>query len=239
MATPDQVVRGRASEGREGKIPLAVFDFDNTMIDGQTGVIFTRYLLDKGYVSHATVAKVIAWGAKYFVRLPVEQNRVREYIFSDLVGMTTEEFEDISKDFHDKVLTRLYRSDALRTLTERQREGCATLVASATFEPVVAEVARHLGMDGYTGTVMEVDDSGRYTGFVEGRVVQAEDKLERILDWGDEHLGAGRWKLTYAYGDHHSDYDTLDAADHPVAVHPSFSLWRAALRLGWPIERWR
>ena len=48
-----------------------------------------------------------------------------------------------------------------------------------------------------------------------------------------------QWKITYAYGDHHSDYDTLDAADHPVAVHPSFSLWRAALRLDWPIELWR
>ncbi len=220
-------------------VRVAVFDFDNTLIDNQTGIIFTRYLLDKGYVSHLTVAKVIGWGAKYFVRLPVKQNRVREYIFSELTDLTPAELRVLSKDFHDTVLMRHYRQDALKELEKLKRRGYTTLVASATFQEIVDDVAEYLGMDGAVGTVMAVDSTGHYTGKVAGKAVQGEDKLNAITLWADEHLGAGRWELAYAFGDHHSDIETLDAARHPAAVNPCFSLWRHAKSAGWPILHWR
>ena len=225
--------------GREGPARLAVFDFDNTMIDGQTGVIFTRYLLDHDYITRWNTAKVIGWGAKYFVRLPVDQHRVREYIFDDLKGMTEDEFRAIAKDFHDRVLTECYRSDALETIAARQREGCVTIVASATFVEVVDEVAGHLRLDGAVGTHMELNERGRFTGHVKGEVVEGENKLRAIRAWADEHLGKGRWQLAYAYADHHSDYETLSCAVHPTTVHPSFSLLVSALREGWPVRNWR
>ncbi len=217
---------------------LAVFDFDNTLIDNQTGIIFTRYLLDRGYVSHATVAKVIGWGAKYFVRLPVEQRRVREYIFSELTDLTPADLAELSKDFHDRVLVAHYRTDALRELEKLKRRGFKTLVASATFQEIVEDVADYLGMDGAVGTIMAVDSTGHYTGKVANEVVQGQGKLRAITLWADEHLGAGRWTLSYAFGDHHSDIETLDAAKHPTAVNPCFSLWRHAKASGWPIARW-
>ncbi len=227
-----------SSSAPPAPVRIAVFDFDNTMIDNQTGVIFTRYLLDKGYVSHFTVAKVIGWGAKYFVRLPVEQKRVREYIFSELTNLTPAELVVLSKDFHDTVLMRHYRQDALRELAKLKRLGLTTLVASATFQEIVDDVAEHLGMDGAVGTVMAVDSTGHYTGKVAGEVVQGADKLNAITLWADEHLGAGRWELAYAFGDHHSDIETLDAAKHPAAVNPCFSLWRHAKAESWPILHW-
>ncbi len=227
------------SSGSTTSVRLAVFDFDNTMIDNQTGIIFTRYLLDKGYVSHFTVAKVIGWGAKYFLRLPVDQRKVREYIFSELTDLTPAELEVLSKDFHDTVLMRHYRQDALRELERLRRRGLTTLVASATFQEIVNDVAEHLGMDGAVGTVMAVDPSGHFTGKVGSEVVQGEGKLNAITRWADEHIGAGRWEIAYAFGDHHSDIETLDAAKHPAAVNPCFSLWRHAKANGMPVLRWR
>ncbi len=220
-------------------VRLAVFDFDNTLIDNQTGVIFTRYLLDKGYVSHLTVAKVIGWGAKYFVRLPVDQNKVREYIFSELTYLTPAELEVLAQDFHDTVLIRHYRQDALREVEKLKRRGLTTLVASATFQEIVDDVAGYLGLDGAVGTVMAVDSTGHYTGKVASEVVQGEGKLNAITRWADEHIGAGRWELAYAFGDHHSDIETLDAAKHPAAVNPCFSLWRHAKAESMPILHWR
>jgi phosphoserine phosphatase len=40
---------------------------------------------------------------------------------------------------------------------------------------------------------------------------------------------------SYAYGDHHSDYQLLDAVGHPHAVNPDFQLRRRATERGWPI----
>lgn len=228
----------RVSTATASPVQLAVFDFDNTMIDNQTGIIFTRYLLDKGLVSHMTVAKVIGWGAKYFVRLPVEQNRVREYIFSELTDLTPAELEVLAQEFHDTVIMEHYRTDALVELERLKRQGCVTLVASATFQEIVDDVAEHLQMDGAVGTRMAVDATGHFTGKVGSDVVQGEEKLEAIGAWADEHLGQGAWELAYAYGDHHSDIETLAASEHPTAVNPCFSLWRHAKRAHWPTVHW-
>ena len=69
-----------AQEGRSGEtpsVPIAVFDFDGTVINAQSGTQFTKYLLLKHYIGPIIAFKVIWWGLRYTLHLPIDQDRVR------------------------------------------------------------------------------------------------------------------------------------------------------------------
>lgn len=220
-------------------VPVAVFDFDGTSIEGQSGTFFTHYLLTHDLISHWQVAKLIWWGTRYVLHLPHRQDEARELVFSDLGHRDPAEVEQIMRDFHDVELVPRYRPQALAEVRKRKEEGCITLLVSATFRGIADVAGEYMGVDGVVATVMERDATGHFTGFVEGDVVEGPAKVEAVRNWSDEHIGKGRWKLAYAYGDHHSDEELLEASEKCYAVCPGTVLERLAKKNDWEVLDWK
>lgn len=217
---------------------MAVFDFDGTSIGGQSGSLFTRYLFLCHIMSVGRLARLAWWGIRYKTHLPYRQDEARELVFGALRGRSSEEIDDIMKRFHDEVLAPRYRPRALEEVRRCHEEGLVVLLVSATFEPIAEVAARTMGVDGFAATKMERDGNGSYTGRVDGPVVAGAEKYRAVVRWCDEHLGAGRWRLVRAYGDHHTDVDLLSRADNAFAVCPGKTLAVTARRNGWPILDW-
>ncbi|MCI2208064.1 MAG: haloacid dehalogenase-like hydrolase [Atopobiaceae bacterium] len=207
-------------------------------MDGQSGALFSTYLLRRGYLSPKAVLSLGLWGLRYQLHLPHRQGLPREVIFERLGHLDCDEVERIMRDFHDKVLLPRYRADALVEVGRRREEGCVTLLVSATFMAIAELGAAHLGMDGAVATRMRRDATGHFTGEVEGSVVQGEEKVRAVAAWADEVYGAGAWTLAYAYGDHHSDEELLSSAESCFAVCPGQALKTIAKRNDWPILEW-
>lgn len=246
---PDaQIAGARSLETREpgapadvarGIVPLAVFDYDGTIIDGQSGALFSRYLLQRGLISKRTASRLVWWGARYKLHLPYRQDEARELIFRDLGALGRDEAHRIMHEFHDEVLVPRCRVDAVSRIHRCHEEGCLTLLVSATFEEIAREAAERLGLDGYVGTRMEVDERGNFTGQVEGEVTAGEGKCRAVRAWADEHLGPGRWRVAYAFGDHFTDEPLLAEAEQGFAVCPGKTMRQIARRRGWPVLEWR
>lgn len=221
-----------------GTARLAVFDFDGTCIDGQSGLYFAEYLLSQGYLSAKTSLRLAWWGFRYEFHLPHRQEEAREAIFSNLDRYDQTQVEDIMKSFHDEVLLKKYRPKAIEEIRRRHDEGCVTLLVSATFLGIAQAAFEHLGTDGLVATEMEKDAEGNFTGRVGGAVIAGKQKPVAVARWANEHLGKGAWHIVYAYGDHHSDEYLLDEAAVPVAVSPGKTLRKKAQRRGWQIVDW-
>ncbi|MDO4538279.1 MAG: HAD family hydrolase [Coriobacteriales bacterium] len=217
---------------------VAVFDYDGTCIDGQSGSLLARWLLRKGYLSPRTSAKLAWWGARYKFHMPYRQEEARELIFGALEERSPEEVDRILTAFHNEILLPRYREEAVREVALRHSEGCATVLISATFYEIAREASKYLHTDGFVATRMELDDQGNFTGKVLGDVIVGEAKVQVAREWADERFGAEGWNLSYAYGDHHSDKELLEAADHPFAVTPGPTLKKVAQRKGWTILDW-
>ena len=218
--------------------PVAVFDYDGTCISGQSGLLIARWLLRKKYLSLRSAAGLAWWGFRYKFHLPYREERSRELIFHDLAPLGSEQIHSIMVDFHREVLLPLYRPAALREIAERNEQGCATVIISATFEDIAKEASLYLGTDGFVATQMECDGFGQYTGNVLGKVITDEAKVEAVRQWADEFIGKDSWNLMYAYGDHHSDINLLSEAICPVAVCPGPTLLKAAHKNDWPVANW-
>ncbi|WP_187325064.1 HAD family hydrolase [Olsenella uli] len=218
---------------------LAVFDYDGTIIDGQSGSLFSRYLLARHLISPRTTGRLLWWGCRYKLHLPYRQDEARELIFRDLGSHDLEDARRIMRSFHDEVLAPRYRKDAVAEVRRRNEEGCVTLLISATFHEIACVAADDLGVDGFVATRMQLDANGHFTGRVDGEVVAGEGKCRAVSRWADEHLGKGAWTIAYAYGDHFTDEPLLAQAEHGFAVCPGKTLKSLAKRRDWPILDWR
>lgn len=218
---------------------LAVFDYDGTIVDGQSGLLFSRYLFSRHLISLSTAGRLMWWGIRYKLRLPCREGEARELIFRDLGARGYEEALRIMREFHEVSLVPRYRADAIAEVGRRRKEGCVTVLVSATFQEIARVAADALGLDGVVATRMELDDHGHFTGRVEGEVVAGQGKCRAITRWADGRFGAGHWLIAFAYGDHLSDEPLLEQAEYCFAVCPGKTMRHQARQRGWPVLDWK
>lgn len=207
-------------------------------MDGQSGQLFSLYLLRHGLISRRTALRLGWWGARYKLHLPYRQDEARELIFRDIGGYDHDDVMRIMRDFYAEVLAPRTRQDAVRQIEACHAEGLTCVLVSATFFEMARVAAEQLGIEGVAATHMQLDEQGRFTGAVEGEVVAGEGKVRAVTAWANEELGEGAWSIARAYGDHFTDESLLALADEPVAVCPGTTLARIARRRGWKIVRW-
>ena len=217
---------------------IAVFDFDGTVISGQSGLLFSAYLLRRHLSSVSRTLKLVWWGVRYKLHLPQRQEEARELVVGALTQYSIEFANAVMHDFHREVVEGMYRPQALEEVRRRQAEGCCVLLVSATFEPIAEWAAKKLGVDAFLATKMQVGADGHYTSKVDGPVIEGAQKLVSATEWCNQHYGKGNWELAYAYGDHYSDATLLSAAQTSCAVCPGPTLTRLASKRGWTILNW-
>lgn len=220
-------------------VKLAVFDFDGTLISAQSGTQFTKYLFFNHIIGPWNTFKVMWWGARYVLHLPHDQAAVRRYLLDDLSHYSREEILQMMADFHDTVLTKFYRPSGLRQIERCHEEGCVCVLASATFWGIARRACEYAGLDAFVATKMASGPDGKFTGRVEGSVMEGPAKPKAVTEWADATYGPGNWAIEYAFGDHHSDEEMLEAARCPSAVDPGRTMRSIAKKRGWPILEWR
>lgn len=217
-------------------VRLAVFDFDGTSLSGNSPVMLVRYL--RKHMRKSILARIIAWGAAYKMRLPQNEAWVRGLVFSVFQGKSVNKVNEFLWDFYAEKVAPRFRSSADECMRAHIERGDVVVCVSATFEPIIAAaMTEHPIMFGIA-TRMAAHTNGTYTDRVEGEPVEGPEKLAALKRFADQYFGEGAWRLDSAYGDHHSDRTLLAAAEHPHAVTPDRPLTRTAGREGYPILNW-
>lgn len=219
-------------------VEIAVFDFDGTSIEGNSPVILVRHLFRNGLLKKRALTRILLWGAAYKLRLPQNESWVRGVVFSSFEGQGQHEVDAFLERFYDEHIDHLFRAQADKAIQAHRAAGREVWAVTATFEPIIRQAMKRHGYTREFSTRMAVDEEGRYTCQVEGLPVEGEEKLHVVTRYADEAYGKGNWKITHAYGDHHSDRALMAAAEHPCAVTPDRPLRRHAKSLGWEIAAW-
>lgn len=220
------------------KVKIAVFDFDDTSIEGSSPSWLVNRLIFERKISPLTTAKIAAWGIAYKWHLPQNEAWVRGQVFRAFEGKPKEEVDRYLVSFYDEYIAKRFRPKADEAMRKAADEGCEVIVVSASFEPIVLRAMESHPFQHQISTRMKVAADGTYTREVDGRPIEGEEKLTALKHWCDGRYGEGNWVLEYAYGDHHSDEPLLEAANHPFAVSPNTGMSRIAKRRGWPVLDW-
>ena len=231
----DQIMQQQLTD----KAQIAVFDFDDTSIEGSSPSWLVNRLIFEHRISPITSLKIGFWGLAYKWRLPQNESWVRGQVFKAFVGKPKAEVDKYLVAFYDKLIEPRFRPKADAEMRKRAEEGCVVVVVSASFEPIVLRAMEKHPFHAQISTRMKVAPDGTYTREVDGRPIEGDEKLVALKRWCDGRFGPGQWEIAYAYGDHHSDEPLLSSAKHPFVVSPNTGMSRIAKAKGWPVLDWK
>ena len=220
------------------KIHLAVFDFDGTIIEGSSPISLVSCLRSDNKMGKRNLYKVALWAFKYRFKIPHEQETSRRLVFESFKGMSQPEVKAYMSSFYLKKIKSKLRPLALKQIENAHNAGYTPVLVSASFECLIDVVARDLQIEHYIGTKMKLDSNGAYTNRMDGEAVEGAHKLIALTRYANANFGKDAWTIDYSFADHHSDFEILNAAKHPVAVSPDKTLLRTANEKGWEIRNW-
>lgn len=209
---------------------LALFDLDNTLLDGDSDALWGRFLIREGAVDAEEYRRA---GARYMAEYRAGRLDIHEFVafgLRPLKDNTPERLEGWRARFMAEwVLPRI--PDASRALLRRHRDQGHTLaIITATNSFIAAPAAAEFGVDALIATEPEkVND--RFTGRAVGPPCFREGKVSKLQAW----LAGRRPMETWFYSDSHNDLPLLEHVDHPIAVNPDEVLTEVAAQRGWPV----
>ena len=214
---------------------LALFDLDNTLLNGDSDFEWSQFLIRIGVLDRELFeAKNLAFYEHY----KAGTLDIQEFLDFQLKPLSRHARKTLD-DWHRQFM----REQALGMITQSARElvnrhravGDVCVIITATNSFVTAPIAREFGVEHLIATEPEQRD-GEFTGRVEGVPSFREGKIIRLENW----LAQRGWDLdsfaeTTFYSDSLNDLPLLAKVKNPIAVNPDDTLREHAELHGWKV----
>jgi len=220
---------------------LALFDLDHTLIPFDSGMAWTRFLVERGALP-ADAEETYLGYCRQYVAGTLDIHAMHRASVGPLASVPRALLAQWTGTFEAAMRERV--SADMRGLVQRHLEAgdlCALVTATTRF--IAEPCARAFGLAHVIATEAATVDGtpdGALTGEIEGLPCFREHKVTRVRQWLAQQAPGGRSELgaferSWFYSDSTSDLPLLNAVSDPVAVRPDERLRQHALRAGWRI----
>lgn len=203
----------------------AIFDVDQTLVQGHTERLFFRYLRRRGLISMPQALNFLSQLAYN------PQNRFQDKSY--LAGLEVEQVSRLARQCYQEEISPRVSMPGIACVLEHQARGHALVLLTGSLSVLLLPLKEELGADWLIATELR-RDNGKFTGEISDLHPRGENKLRLLLELSRaQGLDLSR---SYAYGDHIQDLHLFRRIGYPVAVNPSWRLKRQARRHHWPIR---
>ena len=207
---------------------LALFDLDNTLLDGDAETLWFEYLHQAGHLEGNFFGKLEEFTNDYDQE-ELDFSEYLNFILLPLKKWGPEKVKPWREQFLlEKIQPKLRYQNILH---DHRRQGHVLVLITASHDFLAEPIGQMLEMDFTLSTRPETID-GIYTGKVREACFR-EGKVEILNKFLDEQ-GFNPEK-TWFYSDSQNDLRLLRNCDHPVAVLPDQKLRIVAEKAGWNI----
>lgn len=204
---------------------VAIFDVDQTLVQGNTERFFFRYLVREGLI---TWSQALSFLGQLAFR-PQDRFEDKSY----LAGLKVQEVDRLAARCYQEDIAPRVSPDGLACLLEHQSRGHAVALLSGSLALLLTPLKEELGADWLIATEL-ARTNGEFTGEIAGLHPRGMNKLFLLQDLSHTHgFDLAR---SYAYGDHIQDAHIFRSIGNPVAVNPSWRLRLQARKHRWPIR---
>ena len=211
---------------------LAIFDLDNTLLNGDSDYLWGQFLSQQGLVDSAFYEKENQRFYDEYVAGTLDIFEFLEFSLAPLSEIEMSKLHQLHNQFMDEnirpAITKKSRA-LIQTHIDKQD---TLLIITATNLFITAPIAEELGIKNILATEPEKLNN-RYTGKVFGIPCFREGKVERLKIWLNE-VG-GNLADSCFYSDSHNDLPLLEMVTKPIAVDPDDTLRSHAEMKGWDI----
>lgn len=194
---------------------IALFDFDGTLINGDSFIMFSKMAIGRGNFLWATV-RALPWLAAWKLGF-IPGGKAKEHLFGIIFrGMDKNRFMNLGRQFATLLTNSEHyiREDITELLTQKVADGWEVYVATASLPQWVEPYVLKLGVKKVIATEAEISSDNRLTGrFLTANCCGLEKK-RRIMEEIEDIEDAEIW----AYGNMPDDAEMLSLAEYPVIV---------------------
>ena len=216
---------------------LAIFDLDNTLLDGDSDYNWGLYLVKKGYLDEGEYKEQ---NQKFFEEYQVGKLDIfafAEFQFRFLKNNTRKFLNDVRSDYINEIIKPMILKKAIDLVNQHKEAGDRLLIITATNSFITKPIGELFGIDELIGTDPE-ENEGEFTGKVKGTPSFKEGKVTRLFDWlGEKNLKLADFEKTFFYSDSQNDLALLEVVTNPVVVNGDKILLEKAQEKNWPTLR--
>ena len=211
---------------------LALFDLDNTLLDGDSDYAWAQFLIEEG-VLHA--GDYNAKNDYFYERYKDGTLDIHEFLDFQLAPLAKRPRAQLDA-WHNEFMRRKIRPMILPKAPQliAKHADALTAIVTATNRFITRPIADELGVRDLIATDIEEMD-GVFTGKPRGTPTFREGKIQRVDEW----LAAKGRKLadfeSWFYSDSLNDLPLLERVTRPVAVDPDARLAAVARERAWPV----
>ena len=178
---------------------LAIFDFCDTIFDGQSATFFLDFLESKLSIVKRIRATII----KKMNKIPsTDSKRYKENLMQVFYGIKKEEIDKYAVEFYRSIVANRLHKSVIEALLAHQKSGHIVVVVSGGFEVYLRHFAKSYGIDYLISTKLEFKN-GVFTSKIAGDECLGDKKVELL---GNElNLKEFDLQNSFFYSDSRSD----------------------------------
>ena len=214
------------------KPDLAIFDLDNTILNGDSDYSMINYLVDINLLNKAAKLKNDEF-IKDYQQGQLDFNQYTNFALKPYVGKTREEINEIILPFVETIIEPMINIFALKLIHEHHDKGHTILLASATNELIVKPIAQRLDINHVIGTKVKFKNNQCSGEFIPPSALGA-GKLKLVETWMKLHQYDNFSGVTF-YSDSINDLPLMEAVEFPKAVNPDIKLEAISNERDWEV----
>ena len=197
----------------------AMFDFDGTLIRGDSIILFMRYAWRNKLCSARDLLNFLTAGA-LFVLKAITPKRAKEIGLRFLQGRERAVYTKAAEDFCKSVLMPRLYPQGLAAIKRHQQAGDVVLLVSASPAFYLEPLKPLLGLDAVIATRFATGANGHFDDEIVGENCRGAQKPLRIQEYLAETGDTIDFESSCAYGDSAHDLPMLSLCANPYIVNP-------------------
>lgn len=216
----------------------AFFRVEGTLVD-RGALAASAYFASnaQGFAERAFRLGAVALGAPvYGVLTQRDPTLATRAAYAALRHMSEDRIHELAEEYYDEILRDRIYERGRELIKQARKDKHRVVLLSESIEPVVARLARDLGVEEFVCNHLEFV-SGETTGKLLEPIIGGHDAAA----WAKEFAVRREIDLSrsLAYAAHAGDLLLLSSVGRPCAVNPDFALRAAARDADWPVLEYR
>lgn len=216
---------------------LALFDLDNTLLNGDSDQAWGIFLADIGVLDPQEQKIKQDFFYDQYLHGTLDIYEFCEYQFNELTKHSVEQLKQWHLQFMSTAIEPMIASGKASLLNKHRAAKDDIVIITATNDFVTGPIAKRLGVDHLLATKAEFKN-GSYTGKVSGIPCFQEGKITNLKIWlaqRGQEFNSETLAGSVFYSDSINDLPLLEMVDEPIAVTPDDRLRVHAQNNQWQI----
>ncbi len=214
---------------------LALFDLDNTLLNGDSDFEWAQFLMSQGVLDREVYEVRNLEFYEHYKAGTLDIHAFLDFQLAPLARHPRAELDAWHRDFMANRVQPMMTPAAVALVNSHRTAGDLCAVVTATNSFVTGPICRAFGIEHLVATIPAQED-GHFTGVPRGTPAFKDGKIERVNAWLESlGLWLGGFKESVFYSDSHNDLPLMARVSRPVAVDPDDTLRAHAEAQGWQI----